>query len=385
MKKLRLLSLSLVAGVMVALPAAASAINYGGVGGRPANPQPNNPRSRSIFIYTLKPGQHTNDAVKVQNNTGESQVVTLEAVDSELATGGAFTCKQSADPKIDVGAWIKISENTAVVPPNSSKNVSFTVTVPDSHKVGVGEHDGCITLQAASQTATKSKHAGILLSFRSAIRVVVTIPGKIVKKLTISDVKVSSPAKGEGYVVTPSLRNEGNVSLDTSLRVGLVSLFGTKLKTVNGGTVPILPRSQASNNYKVSQPFWGGWYRAEVTASYNSNPKTGLGAGAKSDQRVETMKSALFFASPKPLAALIELAVIVVIVVAANWIIKNKRHASHVKSHWEDYTVKQKDTLQSLSKDRAVPWKRIAKTNKLKPPYHLEKGQRLKLPPKKKG
>lgn len=372
-----------VAAAMLFLPVLASAAGYGGIGGRPANPQPNNPRTQSIFIYELKPGQSAADGIQVFNNTDQRQTVSLYAVDSVLSSGGAFACAQNADPKHDVGAWVELSSDTINLGPNSNQVVPFTVTVPDSRKVSVGEHDGCIALQAASQTATATNRNGVVLSFRSAIRMVVTIPGKIVKRLDIKTVAISR-AKDGNYLVTPTIQNSGNVSLDTNVQVKLVTLFGNSLVTSKAGTSPVLPRTQASQNFEIKRPFWGGLYRAKVIAAYNSNPATELGLGQHSNQQTIQRNSAIFFAMPAAAAAPIELVILLLIAGAIFWIVKRWRSSKHIRHHWEAYSVKRGDTLEKLSKRFNVSWKKIATANKLKPPYNLKQGQELKLPPKAK-
>jgi LysM domain-containing protein/WxL interacting protein linking bacterial and host surfaces len=382
MKKLLTPLAALLAIALLAMPSVASAINYGGVGGRPAYPNSANPRTQSIFIYQLKPGQGASDGLRILNNTKQSQTIAVDAVDSELASGGAFTCKQAVEAKQDVGAWIRLGSSTVTVAPNSDQIVPFTISVPAGKNIGVGEHDGCITIQAASQTASKSKQPGIVLSFRSAIRVVVTVPGKIVKKLSIVSVNVS-PDKNDKYKVTPVVSNDGNVSLDTKLQPKLLSVFGTEVSSGKEGTSPVLPHSKASLNFELKRPFWGGLYRAQVVASYNANPTTELGVNNDSNRTATAMDSVVFVAAPKPLAALIELIILAAIVFAVYRLIDSRKHAKHVKSHWESYTAKKSDTLDKLAAERGVPWKRIAKVNKLKPPYALSKGQKLRLPAKK--
>lgn len=377
MKKLQLLVVALAALVLLA-PLNAYAIENGGVGGRPANPRADNPRTKSIFIYELKPGQQASDAVLLTNNTDTPQTIAVYGVDSVLSSGGAFACKQAAEPKNDVGAWLSIGSSSVTVPANSSQKVPFTITVPA--QADVGEHDGCIAIQAASQTAAKSGTSGVVLSFRSAIRVAVTVPGKIIKKLAITSV-TASHAKDGTYLVVPTVRNDGNVSLDVTQQIELVSVVGTTATTVKEGSSPVLPHSSASQQYEVKRPFWGGFYRARVTAMYNANPATGLGSDQQAEQQTVVRNSGWFFAAPAPAAAAIELAILLLVIVIIVWLVRRWRHGRHVRTHWQEYSVKKGDTLQSLAAKHNVSWQKLARANKLKPPYDLEKGQTLTVPP----
>jgi hypothetical protein len=377
MKKLQVWAVALSTALLFSvLPAAA--VESGGVGGKPANPQANNPRTQSIFIYELKHGQQATDGVRIFNNTAKEQTVSVYPVDSVLSSGGAFACAQAADAKKDVGAWVVMDQSSITLAPYSNDQIAFTITVPQN--ADVGEHDGCIAMQAASATAQPGQ-SGVALSFRSAIRMVVTVPGKIVKKLNINNVKVTSAKDGK-YQVTPTVQNDGNVSLDTSLQVKLESVFGA-ISTSSKSSYPVLPHTKASWNFVLKPSMWGGFYRAKVIAAYNANPATELGVNQSANQATQQGVSGLFFAMPSLLGGVIELIILLLIVAVILWLIRKKRHTKHVQQHWVEYTAKKSDTIQKLAKEKEVSWQKIAKVNKLKPPYDLQKGQKLKLPPQK--
>lgn len=375
MRRLYLL-VAVLATMLLGIPAAVSAVDYGGIGGRPAHPQPGNPRTQSIFIYELEPGHHVTDGVLVFNSTQQTQNVSVYAVDSVLSSDGAFACAQQVEAKKDVGSWITLDQNTVSLAPNTSQEVPFTVAVPEN--AGVGEHDGCIAIQSAANNSTTS--GGVALSFRSAIRVAITVPGQIHKQLTLASVGLGGLQKNDTYRVTPTAKNDGNVSLDTKVNVKLVSIFGTTAVTTEG-TYPVLPHSEASWNFELKRPFWGGVYRALVMVSYNGNTNTELGQQQNANTVTKQMYSRYFIAMPAPLAALAEAAVLLaVLVVIAGFVVKGRR-SRRVRKHWKIYDLEAGDTLESLAQDFHVSWRKIAQVNKLKPPYNLHRGQKLKLPP----
>lgn len=125
--------------VSVAVSAAVFAAS-GGVGGRPANPDPDNPRTQSIFIYTLKPGQSKDDQLYLSNGGDTDATVELYAVDGTVSNTGAYTCRQEVEPRTDIGSAIKLSKNEVTVPANGNMLVDFTLSL--SEKADVGEHDG---------------------------------------------------------------------------------------------------------------------------------------------------------------------------------------------------------------------------------------------------
>jgi nucleoid-associated protein YgaU len=376
MKKL-LLALALLT-VIAMNPAVAAAVDYGGIGGRPANPQTDNPRSTSIFIYTLKPGDTHRDGVEVFNNTGSEKTITIGEVDSALTSDGAFTCAQEAANKIDVGSWITLSSDTVTVPSGTSRVVDFTITVPTD--AGVGEHDGCITMQDASKTDSSSK-SGVIVSFRSAIRVAITIPGKIVKSVSVTkiDLKQNSTDAAK-YTIQPYLYNAGNVSVDTTLTTKLISFLGTTVESQDA-TYPILPSSTATWNFDFTHPFWGGIYRADTTITYNSNVADGIGAKNGTKITTDNKSSRYVVIPPTFLAGAVELIIVLVLIASIFLLIRKLRHRHTVARHWHSYSVVHGDSLHGIAKHHHISWKRLATANKLKAPYHLEPGQKIKIPP----
>jgi hypothetical protein len=364
--------------VLVVVPVSSVwAVEDGAVGAKPAYPKADNARTKSIFIYTLKLGETASDGVKVVNTGSKTKSVHLYPVDGVLASGGTFSCAQEVEPRKDVGAWLKLSDEHVVVPGNGSVTVPFTVTVPA--QADVGEHNGCVAIQEEDQKSATTGN-GVALTFRTAIRVAVTIPGKIVKSLDFIGVTASKNEAGS-VVVVPTIRNTGNVSLDTQLKTELSPIFGTAVSQDNG-SYPILPRSTASWNLEIKSPFWGGLYRAKVTAAYNADPAAGIGA-KNPDLKTLSSKSSLVVITPKPLAAAVEAAVVLALAAAVWWLLRRQRRSRHVRSKWRTYTVKEHDTIVKIAQHHGVAWKQLASANKLKAPYHIEAGQELKVPPKK--
>lgn len=376
MKKLLLsLIFALVIGI---IPSTAMAVEYGGVGGRPANPRADNPRTESIFIYELEPGESFKDAVEIFNNTEEERTISVGAVDSIAASDGAFSCAQEGSPKASVGSWITLSRTSVTVEAGDSEKVDFTITAPDD--ASVGEQSGCITIQDNNQQPTANQ-GSVVLTFRSAIRVAVTVPGDIVKAINVADITINrSPVNANVYTVRPTLINTGNVSLDTDVNVRLVSLFGVTIQETEG-TYPVLPGTTASWNFNFDQPFWGGLYKADVIASYNSNVNDSVGENSGGEPMTATKSSSYVFIAPSPVAAAIELIGLMILLALIAIFVKRQLHKRTVAKSWTSYTVQEGDSLQKIAKSKHVSWKRLAQANKIKAPYHLDPGQKIKIPP----
>jgi len=368
-----------VALLSVALIGSSTTLAEGGnIGGRPALPRKDEPRSESIFIHTIKPDQTIPDAVVVSNNSSKTQDVDVYAVDAIPTNTGAFTCKQRAESVTDAGKWIKLDKQTVTLKPDQSRIVDFTITAPSN--ADVGEHNACIVLEQANDNSQIS--GNLIIRTRSAIRVALTIPGELHRKVAIDAFKVTQDSNsGQTYDVI--LKNTGNVSADANVKVDLSNLAGRMSIYSNGGQYPVLAGDKLELSYSNDKlPFFGGWYRATVSVSYNKD----AGSWSTHDpKQLATVRMApvVVFITPQPGALVIMIVVLLVVIWLVWFILTEKRRRDRMINLWKPHKVKEGETIQSLAERTGVRWKKIAKLNRLKAPYVLEEGKVIYLPKKR--
>lgn len=368
----------------------AQAANFGI---KPAYPRPDNPRTDSIFVQTIEPGAVATDGVKVINSTNETKNLILYARDSAPSSGGGFACDQLSEKAAGVGAWIHfdishITDDTEsvhagtlpetidiTIPSGSEIIIPFSITTPKN--VSIGEHNGCILVQ---ETKQNKSDAGVSLSLRSGIRVAVTVPGEVNRSLEFSDFLIEKK-KGSIYLM-PSIKNTGNVSIDTQAAVKVSYFFGLTHKTF-GGEFPVLRGEIYDFNFELKKPFWGGLYRAQATFDYDTS--SGAGIGVTTGEKLTRIKSPSkwFFSAPTILGIVTEIIILVFIL----FIIALKRLQTKKKKwikRWNTYTVQKGDSLDSLAKHHKIHWDLLAEVNKIQPPYTIYEGQTLRIPPPRK-
>ena len=101
----KVIGVAMIAGLI--LPVAVSA---NGIGGRPANPDPNNPRTSSIFIYNLSGGASKSDQLYIQNGSDKEETIEVYSVDGTVTTTGDMTCKEKSEGKVGAGKWVSVSK-----------------------------------------------------------------------------------------------------------------------------------------------------------------------------------------------------------------------------------------------------------------------------------
>lgn len=365
--------MTIVTGLLLFSPTA-YAVEYGGIGGRPAYPRDANPRSQSIFVHTLEPGQIVEEGVLMVNNTDKAKTLMVYATDSEVATGGAFTCKQLSDPQLSVGSWIWLAGNEVTLEPATSQVIPFTISAPKS--ASAGEHNGCIVIQEKKEKV--DGQAGMSLTFRTGLRVAITVPGDITRQLEI--VSFESQKRNNKIYFKSKVKNTGNVSIDANVKVYTSHLL--KLESYDyGGRYPVLRGESAEWSYETKKVFWGGLYKAVLYVSYND--QLGLGESDGYDTVVLTSPAHWFFVMPSLWAWVIYGSISVILITAVTLLIIFKRRKNWIQNNWIDYEVKKGDDLQKIAENLDISWKKLVKVNGLIPPYTLEIGKIIKVPPNK--
>ena len=365
-----LVSLVIMALITVGATSVALAAETGGVGGRPTTPDPNNSRTKSIFVFSMNPEEKEKSSVTIMNTSNKDQLIDVYAVDSVPSTGGAFACGQATEGSVGVGKWIKLDQTQVSLPAGEEVDIPFTITVPKG--TAAGEHNGCIAIQEVNQTPQQAGN-GIMLSFRSGIRVATTVKGNIKKELKFTG--LSTESQGEKLSIISKLHNNGNVSLDANINTRIKSLFNTTIRSA-GGEYPVLAGGESTFNFEVEPLYWGGFYFVDASAKYNADVNSGLGEKGES---AAISEKKIFFSTPQPVALVIEAVVAIIAVGGIIWLCRRRRTSKKWKKHGVSYVVKEDDNIQKLAKEYNVSWKLIARENDIKAPYSLEPGETIKL------
>lgn len=361
-------------GLTASIFCSSFAIEYGWFGGRPAYPRADNPRTESIFIHTLEPGMTQKEWITVINNSSETKTVLVYAADSTPSTWGAFACKQFAEEQKDVGSWIKLEKTEIKLNAGTTQLIPFTITVPAN--ASVGEHNGCILIQ--EKKAKKDDQPGVNLSIRTGLRVAITVPGDIERKL---DIMGFDYKRQNGTIVLhPQVKNTGNVSIDANVSVVTRYFFGVKYAE-QGGQYPVLRWEVSDWNFDLKKPFWGWLYRSSFSVSYDPDPQAQVGNNTDGELVILDGPAVWFLTLPTLLWFIVELIMVGFFGVLIFLYIVARRREQWVINHWGKTTLKSATDITTLAEQYDVSWKLLAKVNRLKPPYTLKKGDTIKVPP----
>jgi len=271
----KVIGATMIAGLI--LPASVSA---NGIGGRPANPDPNNPRTSSIFIYNLSGGDSKSDQLYVQNGSDKEETIEVYSVDGTVTTT-------------------------------------------------VGEHNACMVVQRKVNQASNNA-GGIQVQTRQAIRMAITVPGDIHRDVTIEKFNVKNSNSSQLYEI--ALKNSGNVSADVDVKLVVKDPMGNVVYK-NGGVNAMIANETRQFNFDSNlAPFWGGKYKVELSISYKK--KAGEW-GISQDKNELITKTAepkeLFFWPSTTALMMIGGGILLFIILIVIIVIKSKRNKKTVQ------------------------------------------------------
>jgi len=363
------------------------AITAGGIGIRPAYPDPENSLTRAWFIYDLESGESKEDVAIVTNYYDEEITIWIYAVDSKLSNDGSFALAMPDEEKKDVGAWVRflkeeekliegekkieteeVEEMKISLGSKEEKEVKFVITIPED--ADVGEHSGGIVIQGRPKE--EKAEGGVAIVTRLGARIYETVPGEIIRKIALTRFGVS--LQEEKYLINFSLKNEGNVSLTPEVRISVNDLLFHNRDQVFQRTPQVSRGAEIGGSFEWEKPKWKmftypGKFSFQAQVSYLKNGE------------LEIIKSEpiYFWIIPWLEISILAGIILILLIVFGVKLLLVKREKKKMK----EYEVKTGETIETIAEKFGMKWKKLAKINQLKPPYTLKPGQKIGILEKK--
>lgn len=207
--------------------------------------------SRPYFYLSADPGSTVTDRVTVANKTAAPLSFLLYGADAyNTERDGGFAVRTRQERQTGPGAWIKPARDRVTVPPHSAVTVPYTLTVPAD--AAPGDHPGAVV--ALDERIAKGAGGDLALGVQRAVgaRVYLRVGGPTVPALAVEDVTLDQdrplvPGTGtSSAVVSYTLHNRGNVTLNPRVALKAQGLFGRTLLTRDLDRLPaeLLPRQR---------------------------------------------------------------------------------------------------------------------------------------------
>lgn len=274
-----LLSAATVLGLLTLMPvtaAAAASTAAGEVawGIRPADNEHGS--GRPNFAYGLAPGDEVEDAVVVTNHSDVAIELALYAADGFTTPSGDLDLVTGDAQSTAVGAWATTDAESVSLDPGESREVAFTLRLPQDARPG--DHLGGVV----TSLVTQEQGGTIVLDRRLSNRLSVRVTGPLTTAASVSIVEVSpgtgvNPFAPRPTTVTYTVTNTGNVRMYATEEVTVSGVLGSSSTTLRGDQTPeLLPGDSLERTVELEAVT-----PLRVTAQVSLHPVgVGVGGGA---------------------------------------------------------------------------------------------------------
>lgn len=178
--------------------------------------------------FSLEPGKVYTGSIKVVNPadaagdfTYKASVVPYSVVGDDYTADLTTEYKRSA-----ITNWVKILEPTGVVSPNTTKEIEFTITVPENAPAG-GQYAAITVSVDGGQDAD----AGMLVQnvFEMASIIYADVAGEIVREGEVIENNVPGFSAVTPVTIGATISNEGNIHEDASFIIRVTDVFSGRV------------------------------------------------------------------------------------------------------------------------------------------------------------
>ena len=367
--KAYILVITIVVGLVISMVSTAVlAVSGGSISVFPADNK-EHPGTRSWFVYEADPGTVIKDKVEIFNQDDQATTVNVAVLDGATTNDGGYTLVGAIDQNKDIGTWAQLSKTQVTLPAKSKTTIDLTITVPEN--ADVGSHAGGVVAWRSTDGEPRGD-AQLKVITRVAARLYLTVPGDIIRKLDISNVR-HTITKGVLYFHM-TFHNGGNVTLTPEADLSLKGILGNVGKQdrsqfgmiLRGGTI------NARIPWQKKAPKFG---RFVVDFRVHYGEKDFKNEYVKDEYQDVRY---VFWIIPWMTILWGAMGILLLLFIRKFWVWILIKQRLNIKT--KQHTVKKGDTLSGISQFHGVDAKKIAKFNLLKWPYDLRVGDVLLIP-----
>ncbi|MFE5911133.1 WxL protein peptidoglycan domain-containing protein [Streptomyces wedmorensis] len=238
--------------------------------------------SRPYFFLSADPGSTLTDRVTVTNKTAAPLTFRLYGADAyNTDRDGGFAVRTQAERQTGAGAWIKPERTRVTVPPRSAVTVAYTLAVPAD--ADPGDHPGALV--ALDERVSPGGKGTVAVGVQRAVaaRLYLRVNGPTVPALAVEDVTLDQDrplvpgTRTSSAVVSYTLHNRGNVTLNPKVELKARGLFGRTLLDRDLARVPaeLLPRQKIRLTERWTGSPQFDWGDVTLTATAKDVRETG--------------------------------------------------------------------------------------------------------------
>jgi hypothetical protein len=234
-------------------------------------------RGNTIRELRAQPGERYAGAFVVVNSSAEPQEVKLYQTDYFTTADGTNTYGEAGSSPRSNARWVAIAPSTLVVPPQSSREVNYTVTIPADRPL-TGTYWSMVMVEGLPRESAESRlpsalprsvQTQVLTRIRYAVQIVTHVGAEIKPEAKFEAPRVRATAEG-AKILQLDLRNTGLRSFLPAFALELYGQDGTRVKTISASREITYPGTSLRQQFDLGT-LPPGTYRALVTMDAGSN------------------------------------------------------------------------------------------------------------------
>ncbi len=244
-----------------------------------------------LIKINMNPGESWSSSVKMVNNNSRELILFAQTVDFKSGESGGvefiFPQKTEGEDKIFLSEWIEIDSGPQIIPAFESKEIPFTIKLPES--ASPGGHYAAI-LVGTKPLDEEGGGTSIKISSNVSSLILLNVQGEIDESGWIREFSTEKDFYQKPEIdIRVTFENTGNVHLQP---VGDIKIYNMWDK--ERGTIPINQKSHFGNVLAHSKRVWDFTWKGEESAfevgRYKAEITLGFGEEAH-----QTVSSTLYF------------------------------------------------------------------------------------------
>jgi Fn3-like domain (DUF1034). len=218
-----------------------------------------------------QPGETYSGTFTVVNTSDESQQAKLYQTDYTTSADGTNAYGPAGTGARSNGAWVSVTPSTLVLPPRSSREVSFTVTVPADQSLS-GSYWSMVMVEGVPRGSSESTlpagktskvQTAVVAHVRYAVQIITQV-GASVKPVATFEAPAVHAAPDGTKKLQVDLVNSGRRSFAPSFVLELYAQDGTHVRSVAATREILYPGTSLRQHFALGA-LPSGTYRALVT------------------------------------------------------------------------------------------------------------------------
>ena len=331
--------------------------------------------NKDNLSYEIENNKKIDTLFYIQNISAQPVKIKIYPTDAIESNTSALAYKLESEEQNGVGKMItfynKQTSLTTELKPSSITEIPFQIQ-PEKN-ASPGDYIGALAVEMITDN---SENKDIKIKSRIVKPIYLKIPGEKITKYSIDEISFNKESKT--FLI--NIKNEGNTILNLS---GIIKIQNKLLnkKSFNDDKnkyelkIPETTIPQNSSQ-KIEIPYSDlpciGTFFSESTLTIKQFNFT----KNKFELIENTKKTLTFNVIPWLFIFMTFLVIFLLTFLFIYYRIKNEKKQKQLKIYISD----SKDTITSIAKKHNCNWKDLAKLNKLKAPYIIKKGTKIKLP-----